>query len=421
MNIQQRIVQHAINLSRWVKNSGPRTFFIIASSVFVLFGVFVLKSPPLPKLAIETLPNIAVNVGIVAQTPFQITLDSYGVVKPRTQSDLSAQVGGMITEINTQFRSGGYFKSGELLLVIDPRDYEVALLVREAELADAQQLLLLEQARASQAEQDWQHLGKEGLPSDLVLRKPQLASAQARVQSAQASVERARLDLDRTRVKAPYAGRMLEQHVDLGQVVSNNTVLGKIYASDYMEVRLPLRNSDIAFIDLPDIASTYDAENLPKVQFYSSLSQQHWGGRVTRTESALDDASHQLYIVAQIDDPYGIVSSKGQPPKIGEYLTARITGRIIDEAITISNEAIYQNDFVYLVEEGLLKRRTITVLWRDDNQSLVGSGLEGGDVLILNRVGPLSEGYPAVINQEIDLQNISSEDDTRVTAPSKSP
>jgi RND family efflux transporter MFP subunit len=388
---------------------GTRARLLGLIAIFIGLAIFALSEPPKPKIATERPLNITVRTSEIQADTFQLRLRSYGTVRPRTRSDLVAQVGGMITEINTQFRSGGFFTAGEVLLGIDPRDYEVALLSYKAQLADAKQALLLESARARQALEDWNSIGRTGTPSDLTLRKPQMASAQARLQSAQAAVARAELDLDRTRVKAPYAGRMLEQQVDLGEVVSTGQTLGTIYASDYMEVRLPLRNNDIAFINLPEPGGfgSSSQEELPVASFHSSLSQQSWSGKIVRTESALDELSHQLYVIAQIEDPYGLQTQGGKPPKIGEYVTATIMGRTINDAIVISNGAIYQNAFVYVVEEGVLRRRDIDILWQDDTQALIGSGLSPGDQLVLNRVGERSAGYPVITEGRVRSSSAS--------------
>ena len=399
-----------------------RTGLVLIIVALMGLALSVLMFPPKPKPKAQIAPSISVNTQSIAPTSFQIELRSYGTVRPRTQSDLVAQVEGMITEINTQFRSGGFFDAGEILLVIDPRDYEVTLLAREAELADAKQALLLEQARSTQAAEDWRNLGKTEAPSDLVLRKPQLASMQARLQSAEAAVQRAHLDLDRTRVKAPYAGRMLEKKVDLGQVVTKGAVLGMIYASNHMEVRLPLRNQDIAFIDLPEPRPLDEniPGDLPEVGFYSSLSQESWRGHVVRTESALDASSHQLYVIAQIEDPYRIDTQKSKPPKIGEYVNAIIKGRIVNDAIVVNNDVIYQNSFVYLIEEGLVRHRDIEILWHNDQQSLIKSGLAVGDLLVLNRLGEYSNGYKAVISSLETPQGRSGHNgltEDRVSAP----
>ena len=158
-----------------------------------------------------------------------------------SSGNCTAHGGGQIVAVSDSFREGGFFDQGDELLRIDPRDYEIAVTVAEAELASAKAALAEEQARARIAERDWQQFGGDrSAASRTMLREPQLAAAQAAVKAAAAQLARARLDLERTRITAPYAGRVLEQNVDIGQYVTTGTELARIYATDYAEVRLPL-------------------------------------------------------------------------------------------------------------------------------------------------------------------------------------
>ncbi|MFC6670575.1 efflux RND transporter periplasmic adaptor subunit [Marinobacterium aestuariivivens] len=172
------------------------------------------------------------------------------------------------------------------------------------------------------------------------------------MQSAEASLRQAELNLERTRIRAPYAGRVLSKQVDVGQVVGSGTVLGEIYAIDYVEIRLPLKNRDLGFIELPE-AYRFDAgapAELPRVTLNSSLvEEQQWQGHVVRTEGAIDTSSQQLHVVATIDDPYGLKARGRQPLKINQYVTAEIEGRRLASALIIPNRVLYQGSFVYLV------------------------------------------------------------------------
>ena len=173
-------------------------------------------------------PQIVVEVQPVEPTDFKVTVPSYGIVRPRIQSMLVAQVSGEVIQKSPNFDEGGYFQNGEVLLTIDPRDYQADVSIAEAGLADARQALAEEEARADQARVDWERLDVEGEPGDLVLRQPQLLAARARVKSAEANLVKARLDLERTRIRAPFDGRVLRQLVDLGQVVGKQHAAGGV-------------------------------------------------------------------------------------------------------------------------------------------------------------------------------------------------
>jgi RND family efflux transporter MFP subunit len=326
-------------------------------------------------------------------------IDSFGTVKPRTQSMLVAQASGQIIEISEQFREGGFFEKGDVLLQLDDRDHRAEVKSAQATLLTAEQSLLEEQARGRQAITDWERLGKGEQASSLVLRKPQLAAAEASVLSAQATLEKAKLDLERTKITAPYAGRVLSRSVDLGQVVSNNMELASIYAIDRVEIRLPIKNKDLPFINLPEQfrdGAKNSAGSL--VKFSSDLvGKQYWQGQVIRTEGAIDESAQQLYVVAQINDPYQATSANQYPIKIGQYIKAQITGKAIENAIVIPNSAIYQGTYVYVEEQGVLRRKNISLAWQNANQAVVADGLTAGDNLVITPLGQVSSGTQVTV------------------------
>lgn len=366
-------------------------------AVTVVFVSVIMLLPPSLQQQAPVDPYLRVAVTSLRMAPIRIEIASYGRIQPRTSSALVASVGGEITEVSPNFRAGSFFVKGERLLLIDPRDYEIAVTIAEAELASAEQALTTERAQSEQARVDWERLGGVGGgASELVLRKPQLASAQAILKSAQANLRRAQLDLERTRVTAPYDGRVLSKHVDLGQVVAENAELADIYAIDYVEVRLPIRNSDLPFLELPEVWDTDHVvtQNLPRVVLTSQLSGERWEGRVVRTESAIDEPSRQLHVVAQIKAPFSYRSDR-RPLKIGEYVTARIKGRRLPAAISIPTASLYENSYVYVLTDGVLQRRPIEILWQDEKIALVGSGLRSGEYLVTSPLGRVSSGTPA--------------------------
>lgn len=372
---------------------------ILSLAVFTFF--YLTSNPPTAQRGgkPET-PQMTVEAQTIKPQLYQVYVDSFGTVQPRTQSKLVAQVAGQVATISPQFRAGGFFKQGDVLLTIDDRDYKVDVKVAEASLLDAQQKLAEEQARSEQAKTDWKRLGKGGEPSSLVLRLPQLKAAEANVLSAEARVEKAKLALERTKVVAPYDGRILTKVVDVGQVVSNNAHLADIFASDYVEVRLPINNNDIPLINLPEQTSEQSDPEKVRVTFNSRFDDQVWHGSVVRTESSIDTNTQQLYVVAQIDDPYTVKQNGRSTLKIGQYLNAQLAGKILSDVIVIPNQSIYQGSYVYIVEEGVLKRRDIEVLWKNDNDSIISAGLAPGDKLVLTALGQVSSGTPVIINGE---------------------
>ena len=369
--------------------------FLPVLVLVVLGGIawLILRNPPQADFRGQNFgPRMTVETQTIEPVDFQVAVPSYGIVRPRIQSLLVAQVGGQIVDKSPQFDEGGYFAEGEVMLTIDPRDYEANVMIAEASLADAQQNLAEEQARAEQAQVDWNRLGNEGQASDLVLRKPQLAAAEARVASARANLIKARLDLERTQIRAPFDGRVLRQIVDLGQVVGTNTQLAEFYSVDVAEVRLPIANKDLGFVELPEAGRENNGDTA-KATLYSELAgSDAWEAQVVRTEAAIDDTARQLHVLVHVEDPFTPSEGHRVPLKIGQYVTASIEGRLLEDVIVIPSSAVYQGSYVYVVEDGALQRRELDIVWSDVDQAIVGNGLDNGDELVTTLLGQVTSG-----------------------------
>ncbi len=365
--------------------------------VFLLLAWWISSNRPQPERQREfAKPLLQVESQVISATPYQFRLSSFGTVQPRTQSLLVAQVSGQIIEVNPAFRDGGFFSAGDVLIRIDDRDYRSAVKVARANVLQAQLALEEEKAKALQAERDWIRLGDGAEAPALVLRKPQLAAAEAQLMSAQANLEKAELDLERTHIRAPYDGRILATKVDLGQYVNSNSALAEVFATDVVEIRLPLKNSDLEFIDLPENyrGKPVDPSHYPAVTITSNLgTPQQWSGRIVRTEAALDSSSHQLYVVAQIQDPFAIHHSDKLPLKIGQYVTAEIQGKRLQQALVIPTKSLYQGSYVYAVDsDNLLRRRDVSVAFQTPTETIIATGLDSGTEVVISPLGQVASG-----------------------------
>lgn len=372
---------------------------LIVAGAVLLARHFILTKPEPHQF--EAPPQVTkVDAKTLQPETYQVFLDTQGTVRPRTTSALIPEVSGRIIEISPNFRDGGFFEKGETLLKIDPLDYETALVVAEGEVAEAKTALAEEEVRASQAVENWRRLGKTGTPNDLAARKPQLELAKANVRAAEARVEQARRDLQRTEVKAPFSGRIIEQNVDVGQVVSNGTQLGRAFATDVMEVRLPLTNRQLSFVDLPETFRD-DAETEtpvgPEVMLTGGIgaNQSQWSGRVVRVDSAIDEMSRQLFVVAEVEDPYRRKEGNdGAPLKIGLYVDAMVKGEKLEDVFVLPRQAVRVGGEVILIDEkNEIRRQKVEPIWSEEERVIVpaeGAGLQAGDILC---VTPLA--FPA--------------------------
>ncbi|MBF0288258.1 MAG: efflux RND transporter periplasmic adaptor subunit [SAR324 cluster bacterium] len=378
-----------------------------------------------PEPVKQKAPVAVLTVDAVRLTPetYQVKALSYGTVSPRTESSLIPQVSGEIVNVSPRFQPGGFFEKGDVLLQLDSRDYEASVKIAESVLVQARLAFEDENAKAEQALRDWKRLGQSGKPSDRVLRKPQVEAARAEMISAATRLEQAKRNLARTRIKAPYSGRILTKRVDIGQFVSQGTVLAEIFAVDYVEIRLPLSNDQLEFIDIPEDYRD-KAVNVPgpKVDITATIGRKRfrWQGNIIRAEGALDVNTRQLFVVAQVDNPYGKSADNKPPLKIGQFVEAIISGQVMENVFVIPRSALDQNNDVMLIENNSLVRRSLSLLWSDGENAVIGGELHEGELLCVTppgslisgmRVNPVVQGEPAVPN------SVSQKEDTGSTAP----
>ena len=331
--------------------------------------------------------NQAIRVDAIPAkiTSLNFSVFSQGSVMPRTETTLVAEVAGQIVSVSSNFISGGFFREGEVLLQIDPSDYQTALLRAQATLAARKAQLADQQARSDQALKDWTNLGREGEPSDLTLRIPQLAEAKAGVQAAEAELQEAERDLQRTRIKVPYDGLVRNKKVDVGQYVTPGTPLGVTFSIDTAEIRLPLSNSDLAYLDLPSATRLDKAHRVPvKLSAEGAGTGGVWQSEIVRTEGVVDVSSRVLYAVAEIIDPYGVLGQSSQPElKMGTFVRAEIQGLRADNVIILPRSVLQADNTVLVAnDERKLEIRQVTVLRAEPRNVYISDGLEGGELVI---------------------------------------
>lgn len=356
--------------------------------VFIaIVAIISLSSPSARRQVPDKSAQITVQVKKLARENVGITIQSFGLVKPLTQTRLVARVAGAIEFIDDDFREGGVFEKGQLLASLEQDDYLIELDIARAQVAEAESRFQTEQAQAIEAKADWKRSGRKGEAPALALREPQLKAAEAALKSAQAAVKRAELNLQRTEVRAPFNGKVLSLDVGLAQVVSVNTVLGEIFSTEAAEVKLPIKSEDYAYLTLPQ------QDEAALVTITSRLSQtQRYQAKLVRLSGAVDSDSRQLYGLARIESPFTINENNQRPLKVDEYVTAEIQGKTLKDVLLIPNSAIYQGSYVYLHKGGKVERREVTLGWTNDESALVKAGLEEGEELVLTPLGRVTSG-----------------------------
>ncbi len=379
---------------RWItlaKVAGP--FVVLAAAALLALQLSAMR--PQPERRPADLQAPFVRVTTVERTDRRVIVDSQGTVSPRTVSQLAPEVSGRIVWVAPSFVPGGFFEEGEPLLRIDPSDYEQAIVRARADLAAARLRLSQEEAEAEIARREWQELGR-GDPDPLTIRVPQLENARMAVAAAEANLRRAERDRERTEVRAPYAGRVRSKNADVGQMALAGTPVATIYAIDYAEVRLPLPDDELAFLDLPLAYRGASTGGGPPVTLWAEFAgnRWEWRGRIVRTEGEIDPTTRMVHVVAQVEDPYRRGADPRRPPlSAGMFVHARIEGRLLRDVFPLPRAALRSDGTVLLVDrDNRLHFRAVEIARASHDEILVASGLEQGERVCLTPLDVVTEG-----------------------------
>lgn len=358
---------------------------------FALAAGIVVTGPTLEQQAPP--PNSPLVRTWVAQPQtIQLSTRTHGTVLPRTESDLIPEVSGRVVEIASSMVSGGFFKKGDILLQIDQLDYQVALRQAQATLESSQsELLNAERAYNRQIDLARKQSTSESLRDEALNR---YRVAQARLKEAEAKLERARRDLHRTKITAPYDGRVRQEQVDVGQFVNRGSPIAKLYATDFAEVRLPVHDHELEFLNIPLNGLPPADGSYPVVTLGAKFGGKHheWEGSIVRTEGELDPQTRMINIVAQVAAPYETVDDK-PPLAVGLFVEAEIAGRQVEEVFVIPRTAIQTNEQVYVVsEQDRLEFRDVEILRTVDEDVYVVAGFSANEVVSLSRVNNAVDG-----------------------------
>ena len=353
----------------------------------VITTVMYLNRPP-SALAKPEQRLVTVEAIEVVKETLQIPIQAQGTVSPVRSTSLISEVKGRITEVSDNFNVGSFARKGDVLLRIDPRDYQTNLLRAQAALASAESSLAQEKGRSQVASQEWKKLPKGSQRSqqakDLYLRVPQLKLAEAQVLAAIADLNTARDNLERTIINAPYDALIRSKQSELGEYVAPGSILADIFSVDSAEVRLAIPQSKLAYLDLPGVEGYRGQES--SVDLYTDVSGDinHWAAQLHRTEGVFDERSRVLFTVARIEDPYALEDTSKNPLRIGTFVNADISGKNIENLISLPRHILRPGNLLWVIDENLkLRNRKVTILRSGGDNIYVSAGLENGELVSL--------------------------------------
>jgi len=318
-----------------------------------------------------------------------IMIEGNGEAYARAMTNLVPQVSGRVVEISPNLVGGGKFRAGEVLLKIDPRDFELGVERAEAAVIRAEVKLETQQAEARAAEDEWNALHPGEEPSSaLVLRKPQIRQAEAELKAARADLESARLQLERTEISFPFDGIVLEESVDVGQFVTTGKALATIYSTAEIEVRVPLESRELGVFDLP----APGRRGAPATVFAELGGRTlQWKARVSRIEGRIDPSSRMAPVILSV--PRAFARDEAPIPLYpGTFVRIRIEGHTLQGSFAVPSAAIRENNTVWIVHGDTLEVRSVSIGRSGKKTAIITGGLEAGEHLVTSLLEAVTDG-----------------------------
>ena len=314
-----------------------------------LLAIVIIATGPRPDRQARPPDAPSVQTVEAVKRTAQLTVTAHGTVVPKTESNLVAEVSGRVVAVSPSMVSGGFFSKGDVLIEIERIDYEAALEQARAALASAESELANAELTFNRAEE--LAATQSASQADLDMALNQLNVARAALRQASAALAQAERDLERTRVTAPYDGRVRSESVDTGQFVSRGEPIATLYSTDYAEVRLPVKDQDLAFLPFSlarsDPPAAVKTRAILRAEFAGGMHS--WEADVVRTEGELDPLSRVVNVIAQVADPYE--PEEGAPPlTVGLFVEADIVGKRVEDVLVVPGTALQAGNRLYVVD-----------------------------------------------------------------------
>ena len=367
-----------------------RPIFIIGFGLAVAYFLYWLGQTK-PQ-SVSDAPPIDVEVEILKPTNHQILISSTGTTQPITQTALTSEVGGEIIYRSKKFSEGSSVIEGEILAKIDDTDLQLQYNNALLQLRTAEVQSQVQKAEAEVAEEVWEKIG-EGTAKDLTLKKPQLKQVEAALNVAKAQVESAKKKLDKTDITAPYTGRIQSVNIDLGSTILPGQPVGVIYTANQIEISLPVKDSDLAFLDIPmDGRKLNDNEkSLVKASALYKGKLQVWTGNIERVDGVIDPVTRMIKIIASFKNEFLEENQTTLP--IGLFVEAEINGKFLENVFIVPNVSLTTNNEILIVDRNnQIEMRKIVVLKKLKDSVIIKDGLSIGERIIVSKLNIATSG-----------------------------
>jgi RND family efflux transporter MFP subunit len=439
-----------------------RLLILVPVAIAVVVVIMMVRNQKGPQ------KKAATEVSRKVRTIFLQSVDvvpraiGYGYVEPGQVWQVVPEVSGKIVAVSPAFKKGSFVRAGEVLVRIEPTDYELTVNRMAANIEsinakldelDGQEKNYLTSLKIQQdllklKQKEWERnqqlmktrsISSSALDRSLMDYQSQLAQVQeiknsialiptsrkalkAELKSTQIQLEEARVDLKRTEIVAPFNCRITETSAEIGQYVQQGSTIASADGTNRSEItaQLPLESMQklLAGVDSEPITAT--AETMDrirmdkirdrfglkvKVRLVNARDRAVWDADFTRTDATLDAQTRTLGVIIAVDNPYGLIIIGQRPPLVRNmFCEVEVSGRSIAEQIVIPRSALHDG-WVYVVDgENRLRRRSVDVAFTQSDFAVIREGLIAGEQVVVSDVMPAVEGMLLAPQEDVAIR-----------------
>lgn len=371
------------------------------------------------QLPVRAKPQKAVLVDVVKMYPQDVPtlVSGYGNVEPRYSVDVQLEVSGRVVALHPQTFVGGVIPKGEVVVQLDPRQYELMISEQQAAVVLAEAAMNLEQGKQVVAKREWGLLRQSVEASDqsrqLALRVPQFEQAQAGLAAARSRLEITQLNLEHTTFKAPFDALVLEDNVNIGQYVTPQMSTMRLVSVDEYQVIMALPQAKLDW--LLTGAGELEEGAHPAMVYSTSGVSEAWSAKVVSVLGAVEQTGRLAQVLVSVPHPRalhlvvdtgstrqgpakgvklsGRASFSGIPLLLGSWVRVEISGPMLKDVFVVPEAGLREGDKVWIVDENnFLRIRQVEVILAKDDSFLISNGLQNGDRIVVTPLSTALDG-----------------------------
>ncbi|OPL15542.1 MAG: hypothetical protein AVO39_07525 [delta proteobacterium MLS_D] len=374
----------------------------------------------------------------------------YGYVEPGQVWQVIPEVSGRIVAVSPAFKKGSFVSGGEVLVRIDPTDYQLAAsrmaaniesLKAQMDELDSQEKnyrlsLEIQQNLLNLKQKEWERnqqamktrsISSSTLDKSLMDYQNQLAQVQeiknsialipssrnalkAEIKATQVQLEEAQVDLKRTEIVVPFNCRITETSAEIGQYVQQGSSIASADGTNRAEInaQLPLESvqkliAEVGNEPVTATTATMDRIRMDKIRDLYGLKvkvrqvnghqKAVWDADFTRTDATLDAQTRTLGVIIAVDNPYDLIIVGQRPPLMRNmFCEVEVSGRPIVEQVVIPRSALHDGRVFVVDRENRLRRRSVEVSFTQSDFAVVRTGLAVGEQVVVSDLMSAVEG-----------------------------